>query len=424
MSTLRRYFTILAFTVLTFPVYADPVLGLPTGDAESLGLSQSKLDAIPGALQNYIDKNQMPGFVTVVAKDGKVVHFEAFGKRDVERDKPMENETIFRMYSMTKPVTGTAVMILVQEGKLSVDDKVSKYIPEFANLKVLTQGSDKPVPADKPMTIQHLLTHTSGLSYAFLPSHVQGIYSESDHNSGDISLEEYAKRVAKLPLMAHPGTQWNYSISMDILGRVVEVVSGQRFGDFLEQRVFAPLQMNDSGFHVNPSNKGRFAANYGPSGGKMILVDDPESSAFLKRPALDSGGGGMVGTAGDYLRFAQMLANDGELDGVRILKKESVDEMLSDQLDPALGTKPLSTMVPVLVEGLGFGYCGSVVRDGVAMTAFGSSGQYSWGGAASTDFWIDRERNMVGLVCTQLIPSGTYPQRVVFHNAMMAAVKK
>lgn len=408
--------------------FADSNLGLPVGDAESLGLSQEKLDAIPKALSGFIDKNQVPGFVTVIAKEGKVVHFEAYGKRDVERDKPMTKDTIFRMYSMTKPVTGTAIMILVQEGKLSVDDSVSKYIPEFKNLTVLetqADGSTKIVPADKPMTIKQLLTHTSGLSYVFLPTSVTKLYEDSDHNDPGISLEEYAKRVAKLPLVAHPGTAWNYSISMDILGRVVEVVSGQRYGDFLDERVFKPLKMKDAGFFVQNSEVDRFAANYAPTPKKdgMTLVDDPVNSPYLTRPGVDLGGAGLVCTASDYLRFAQMLLNGGELDGVRILKEESVREMTSNQLGPEFGNSPLKTLVPVMVEGIGFGYSGAVVKDGYKMTAFGGAGQYSWGGAASTDFWIDKENDLVGLICTQLIPSGTYMLRFTFHGAVYAAVK-
>ncbi|MFP6584748.1 MAG: serine hydrolase domain-containing protein [Candidatus Hydrogenedentota bacterium] len=410
------------------PTYAEANLGLPLGDAESLGLSQEKLDAIPKALSGFIDKNQVPGFVTVVAKEGKIVHFEAFGKRDVERDKPMEKDTIFRMYSMTKPVTGTAVMILVQEGKLSVDDLVSKYIPEFKNLTVLetkADGSTEIVPADKPITIKQLLTHTSGLSYFFIESPVTELYGESDHNDPGISLEEYAKRVAKLPLIAHPGTAWNYSISMDILGRVVEVISGQRYGDFLDERIFKPLKMKDAGFFVQESEVDRFAANYAPTPKKdgMTLVDDPVNSAYLTLPGLDAGGAGLLCTASDYLRFAQMLLNGGELDGVRILKEESVREMTSDQLDPALGKSPLGALIPVMVEGIGFGYTGAVIREGYTTTAFGGAGQYTWGGAASTDFWIDKENDLVGLICTQLMPSGTYMQRFTFHNAVYAAVK-
>ena len=428
-SSLTKTVTLLITTLLisVSSAFADSYTGLPEGDAQSLGFSQDKLDAIPKTLAGFINKNQLPGLVTVVAKDGKVVHFEAFGKRDVARDKPMTKDTIFRMYSMTKPVTGAAVMILVQEEKLSVDDHLSKYIPEFAKLNVLDtrdDGSTQLVPIDKPITIKHLLTHTAGLSYYFVETPLTPYYTDSNHNEAGISLEEYAKRVSKLPLIAHPGTQWNYSIAMDILGRVVEVVSGQRYGDFLDERIFKPLKMNDAAFFVHPSEVDRLAANYvsTPNNDGLILSDDPSTSTFLNRPGADMGGSGMLCTAADYLRFAQMLLNGGELEGVRILEEKSVIEMTKNQLGPEFGDSPLSSLIPFMAKGIGFGYAGSVVKEGYTKTAVGGEGQYSWGGLASTDFWIDKKNNIVGLVCTQLMPNGTYMQRIVFQNAVYAAL--
>ena len=292
--------------------------------------------------------------------------------------------------------------IRVLEGSIKVSDPVSRYIPEFADLKVHVvnqDGTSTLVAADKPMTVQHLLTHTSGLTYGFLPTPVGRMYQsdgvDSDGASG-MTLAEFAIKTAGQPLLAHPGTQWNYSISMDILGRVVEVASNQRFGDFLKARIFTPLGMKDSGFQVSADQLDRFAANYGPdrqAGSGITVIDDPVESNFAKPPSQDSGGGGMVGTARDYLRFAQMLANGGSLDGVRILSETAVDEMTKDQLPAELGDSPLATLIPFGVNGLGFGYCGSVVRANAGPTAFGGPGQYSWGGAASTDFWIDRRQS-------------------------------
>ena len=446
--------TLLAISVST-AASSDDYYGLPAAEPESLGMSSEKLGAIKANLQPLIDENKVPGFVTVVARNGKVVHSEAFGSMDVERRKAMRPDTIFRMASMTKPITGAAVMILVQEGKISVSDPLSKYIPEFTEMKVHVQRGSRAsstVPVDKPITIEHLLTHTSGLTYGFFPNAVANLYAAAglgmsaeqlaaltgsggavgDTVAGDgLTLEEFVKKAAEQPLLVQPGTQWNYSIAMNVLGRVVEVVSGQRYGDFLQERIFAPLGMKDAGFHVPKEKVARFAANYATQAAGMVLIDDPAESSYLKVPSLDSGGGGMVGTAVDYLRFAQMLLNGGELDGVRILSEESVQEMTSDHLGPEFGEAPLSTMwqafgVPTAeailgAQGIGFGYCGSVVRDGAGSTVFGTPGQYSWGGAWSTDFWIDRQQKLVGLVLTQITP-GTAPIRMIMNDATYEAL--
>ena len=246
-----------------------------------------------------------------------------------------------------------------------------------------------------------------------------------------MTLEEFGKKAAELPLLVQPGTEWNYSIAMDVLGRVVEVVSGQRYGDFLEERIFAPLGMKDSGFHVPKEKAARFTANYAPRAAGMVLVGDPAKSSFLKVPDYDSGGAGMVGTASDYLRFAQMLLDGGELDGVRILSEESVEMMTSDQLGPEYGQSPLSTILQVYdvpeevalqaFQGISFGYGGAVVRDGAGNTPFGTPGQYSWGGSWGTEFWVDRRQKLVGLVLTQ-ITAGTHPIRTILNDATYEAI--
>ena len=430
--------------------------GLPMAEPESVGMATEKLGAIKANLQPLIDEHKVPGFVTVVARNGKVVHAEAFGSMDVERQKPMRPDTIFRMASMTKPVTGAAVMILVQEGRIAVSDPLSKYIPEFAEMNVLVQdeeGVSSTAPADKAITIQHLLTHTSGLTLGVFPNAVAELYAAAGlgfsaeqwaaaRGSGGVieddaayrhslTLEEFVRKAAELPLLVQPGTQWNYSIATDVLGRVVEVVSGQRYGDFLAERIFAPLGMKDAGFHVPMEKVTRFAASYAPRAAGMVLADDPGKSSFLRVPGHDSGGGGLVGTASDYLRFAQMLLNGGELDGVRILSAESVQKMTSDQLGPEFGEAPLASILQVYgvppaeairaFQGIGFGYCGAVVRDGAGNTPFGTPGLYSWGGSWSTDFWIDRRQQIVGLVLTQ-ITAGTYPIRTIMNDATYDAL--
>ncbi len=424
----------LAALLLALPALAEDsgVYGLPKADPQSIGLSAEKLAAVKTQLNGFVKQGKLPGFVVAVARDGKVGYFEAWGMRDVERAKPMTPDTIFRMYSMTKPVTGAAVMTLVDAGNISLDDPVSKYIPEFKDMKVLVEkqdGSTELVAAERPITLKHLMTHTSGLVYGLFDRGKLGeLYRAKDINSdgaAGITLEEFAKRAASVPLKCQPGAAWHYGINMDILGRVVEVASGKRYAEYLQEKIFGPLGMKDAAFHVPADKADRLAANYGPKSGAMSLLDDPATSPYLKIPSQDSGGGGMVATAGDYLRFAQMLLNGGELDGVRVLSEEAVAEMTSNQLPPALGDAPLnlSHLFPGMkFTGIGFGYCGAVPMKGAANTIFGDDGEYTWGGYASTDFWIDKKNNMVGLVLTQLIPTNTYPTRTITHNGVRAAI--
>ena len=434
MSIKRMMWMCTAALLLSLPVFAGPgEFGLPKGDPEKLGLSAEKLGAIKTQLNGFVEKGQLPGFVIAVARAGEVAYFEAFGMRDVERKKPMTSDTIFRMYSMTKPITGAAVMTLVDAKKISLDDPVSKYIPEFAEMKVLIEkkdGTTELVAAERPITLKHLMTHTSGLVYGIFDTGKLGEeYRKANLNSdgaAGITLEEFAKRAATLPLKCQPGAAWHYGVNMDVLGRVIEVATGMRFADYLEKTLFAPLGMNDAGFHVAKENADRLAANYGPDTAKtkMTRIDDPANSPFLKVPSQDSGGGGMVATAGDYLRFAQMLLNGGELDGVRVLSKEAVEEMTSNQLPAELGPAPLNLMAGISFKGIGFGYCGATPMKGAGMTIFGGEGEYSWGGYASTDFWIDKKEGIVGLVLTQLIPTATYPTRTIMRNGVAAATLK
>lgn len=421
-----------ALLLATLPAFTDSsIYGLPTAKPEELGLSAEKLAEVKTKLNAFVEKKQLPGFVIAVARDGKIGYFEAWGMRDVERSKPMTPDTIFRMYSMTKPITGAAVMTLVDAGKISLDDPVSKYIPEFKDMKVLVEkadGTTELVAAERPITIKHLMTHTSGLVYGLFDSGKLGeIYREKDINSdgsAGITLEEFAKRTAGVPLKSQPGVEWHYGVNMDILGRVVEVVSGKRYGDYLQEKIFGPLGMKDAGFSVPAGKADRLASNYGPQSGGMTLLEDAATSPFLKVPSQDSGGGGSVMTAGDYLRFAQMLLNGGELDGVRVLSQKAVDEMTSNQLPASMGDAPLNLFPGMKFTGIGFGYCGAVPMKGAVGTIFGDDGDYTWGGYASTDFWINKKTNTIGMVLTQLIPTSTYPTRSIMHNGVKAAAIK
>lgn len=392
-------------------------------DPESHGFSSERLKRISARMQRYVDAQQIPGAVTLVARNGEIVHFEAVGSRYVSENLPMEKDTIVRLYSQSKPITGASVLMLYEEGHFLLSDPISKYLPEFKNMTVRTGGSGDSMETEpaRPITIHHLLTHTSGLSYSFFPNPIGIEYQKrgiggTRFDSKFDNLETWSQALVKIPLMAQPGTEWNYSVGMDVLGRLVEVISGQTFGDFLKARIFDPLGMVDTGFHVPADKVNRFAANYLPKPDKTIMqFEVPASSPYLAESTLDMGGSGLVGTAADYLRFAQMLVNDGELDGVRLLAPSTVELMTSNNLPPSMGDSPLSSLLGgflgVGTGGVGFGLTGAVTVDPALTGLASSKGIYWWGGAATTHFWIDREKDIVGIVLTQLQPAGTQPIR-------------
>jgi len=400
--------------------------------AEEVGVCSERLERIGETMRKLIDEKKIPGTVTLVARKGKIVHFETNGLRDVERNLPMEKDTIFRLYSQSKPITGVAVMMLFEEGHFLLTDPVSKYLPEFLNMEVY-KGEGDTEPA-LPITIQQLLTHTSGLTYSFLPSPVAGMYGENGVDAGlsrdptevnpmfiqqsntkPANLKEWSESLAELPLVCQPGTAWNYSVGMDVLGRLIEVISGMTFGEFLEKRIFAPLGMEDTGFYVPEEKVNRFAANYFPNEeGTMNLMDDPTKSNYGAVPDIESGGGGLVGTVGDYFKFAQMLANKGEYEGKRYLGKKTAEFMMSNHLTPGFPDDPLTSLWGTLGNGqrawgIGFGLTGMVVTNPATAGLPMSKGTYGWGGAASTHFWVDHEEDLVGIIHTQLLPDGTYP---------------
>jgi CubicO group peptidase (beta-lactamase class C family) len=393
---------------------------------EEVGFSTERLERIDAAMQRYVDAGSLPGAVTLVARRGRVVHFGTVGSRNVATGEPMTRDTIFRLYSQSKPVTAVAVMILYEEGRFLLTDPVAKYLPEFSKMNVYLGeegGQVKTEPA-RPITIQHLLTHTAGLTYDFFQTPVGKMYGPAGTTGAAPqsrlgSLAEWTTELAKLPLIAQPGTDWNYSVSIDVLGRLVEVTSGMSFRDFLRTRIFDPLGMVDTDFYVPDDKLPRFAANYSPTAdGKLRLADEPDQSPYRKLPKIEMGGSGLVGTAGDYFRFAQMLANGGELGGVRILAPSTVDLMMSDHLNPEMRPDPLSSLFARglfgnggRTWGVGFGLGGFVATDPALTGIPMSVGTYSWGGAATTHFWVDRERELVGIVLTQLLPDGTYPVR-------------
>ncbi|HEY0943065.1 MAG TPA: serine hydrolase domain-containing protein [Steroidobacter sp.] len=388
---------------------------------ESVGLSSSRLQHLDRHLrQRYLDTGRLPGALALVARRGEIAHFSVQGHMDVERARPLQQDTIFRIYSMTKPVTSVAMMMLVEEGLIALDDPVHRYIPQWRNLGVYeagVAGAFRTRPVTAPMRIVDLMRHTSGLTYGLQQrTNVDAAYRKfgwGDPN-GSGTLEEMIEGLAKLPLEASPGEVWTYSVSTDVLGYLVGKVSGVPFDEFVRQRISAPLGMVDTDFHVPAAKASRFAACYlaTPEGG-MKLQDDPQASPFLRAPTFVSGGAGLVSTAADYLRFCRMLLNGGELEGTRLLSRKTVELMTTNHL---AGGKDLTDVCvglfsEVAFSGVGFGLGFAVTTSPARCLLPGSAGDYSWGGMASTYFWIDPREQLIVIFMTQLIPSTLYNVR-------------
>ncbi len=399
---------------------AAEAAGLPTADPESAGMSADGLARIGPAMQAYIDDGRVAGIMTMVARRGQVVHWEAVGHRDIGAGDPLEPDDIFRIYSMTKPITSVATMILVEEGALALGDPVSDFIPQFADVAVLADSGEKVAP-DGPITIEHLLTHTSGLTYGFFgDSPVDRLYNESGFFGSAQGLDDFAQRVTALPLLASPSDRWNYSVSTDILGRVIEVVSGQPFDVFVKARILDPLGMDDTAFVVPAEKRDRFTAHYARPDGSLLMIDSPVDGQYTHQPAWLSGGGGLTSTASDYVRFAQMLLQDGQIDGVRILAPETVGTMRKNRLPEALVPIQLGTYLsPAYGFGLGF----AVVVDAGASPEPDNDGVFRWAGAANTFFWIDPAAELIGLVWTQLNPFAAYDLEREFQTLVYEALE-
>jgi len=362
---------------------------------ELVGMDSQRLARVTEAMQQYVDAGQLAGVVTMAARDNKIVHFEAVGSRDVEAGDPMDTDDIFRIYSMSKPITGVAMMILYEEGKFKLSDPVEKYIPEFKDLQVAAgedaNGNLITEPPEHKMTIRELMSHTGGLSYGlFSQSKVDDMYNEVNVLDADSTLQDMIDKLAKIPLRQQPGSMWHYSVSVDVQGYLVEKLSGQKFSDFLEERIFTPLGMKDTDFYVPEEKADRLAQvyGYGPDGSLLAQEGFGGGNDYLRDQAFESGGGGLVSTAMDYMRFAQMILNGGELDGVRILAPLTVEIMHRNQL-------------PKSVEGIGLGARGTtfgldfaIIEDPVEAEGY-SKGEFYWGGAAGTWFWIDPVEDIV-----------------------------
>jgi CubicO group peptidase (beta-lactamase class C family) len=407
----------------------------------NLGFSAERLARLDRFIdEKYVKTGRIPCAQFVLARHGEAVHEAVLGNRDVERGTKLTDDTVFRIYSMTKPVTSVALMSLVEEGLIALDDPVAKHIPAWKDLRVYAAGLGPyaTTPCARPMQVVDLLRHTSGLTYGFQSrTNVDAAYRKLKLGEahGDLELEGFVAKLADLPLEFSPGEAWNYSVSTDVCGYLVQKVAGKPLGQVLEERIFGPLKMVDTGFFVRDDQKSRFAACYSasPTGamdlqakptGKLTLNDDPATSPFLAPPRLESGGGGLVSTAADYLRFADMLMNEGELDGARILAPKTVRLMATNHLpgDQDLTQMSRSLFSESTYAGIGFGLGFAVVFDPPKTLIPCSHGEFYWGGAASTAFWVDPVEKVTAVFMTQLMPSTTWPIRRELRTLVYSAL--
>jgi CubicO group peptidase (beta-lactamase class C family) len=389
-------------------------------DPGEVGFDAARLARIDEHFARYVEDGRLPGWQIVVTRHGRIVHASCHGRRDVEADLPVEPDTVFRIYSMTKPITSVAAMMLYEEGRFDLKDPLRRYIPAFRDTRVYRSGSFlAPVlePQTEPIRLWHLLTHTAGLTYGFHYTHpVDQLYRNAGFEWGspaDLDLAGVCDRFAELPLVHQPGSSWNYSVATDVLGRVVEVVSGLPLDEFFRTRIFEPLGMTDTAFWADEARAERLAALYVPEPGTRRATPTPMGRAATREPLYLSGGGGLVSTAHDYHRFTQMLRGGGELDGVRLLSPRTLAYMASNHLPGGVDLEAFgqSTFAETSFDGVGFGLGFSVTDDPVANKTLGSVGEYGWGGAASTAFWVDPVEDLTALFFTQLLPSSTHPIR-------------
>ncbi|MFN8024705.1 MAG: serine hydrolase domain-containing protein [Acidimicrobiales bacterium] len=382
-------------------------------DAAAAGLDEARLGRIGEHLRSrYIEPGKIAGAQVAVVRGGTVGYLESFGAQDRERGVPVADDAIWRLYSMTKPITGVAMMTLYEQGHFQLDDAVDRWIPEWKNMTVREadpNGGSRIVPAHRPPTIRDILTHTSGIGYGY----ENGDLVLGERNwLADHDLASMAAAFGDWPLRFQPGSHWLYSHGMDIAARLVEIMSGQPFDEYLRTAIFEPLGMVDTDFWVPADKVDRFAANYGRNGRKeLVLMDDPTRSTYLRKPKLFNGGGGLVGTTADYLRFAAMLAGGGAYGGSRVLGRKTVQLMASNHLEGDADMSDLALPMgygEVGFAGNGFGLTVAVSRGPAATGVVGSPGEFMWGGAASTTFWVDPSEELAVVFMTQLMPSGTF----------------
>ena len=418
------------------PAAGPHALDMTLHSPESVGFSAERLERLHTFLQQTVDEKQIAGIVTILARHGKVIDYRTYGKRDVESGAPMTKDAIFRDYSMTKPVTGVAMMILYEQGKWLPSDPISKFIPEFAHLKVYkgmdSSGNMILTDPDHPPTMRELMTHTAGFTYGiFGDTPVDKMVREAKIFDSK-NLQEFIDKVAKVPLLYQPGKGWTYSISMDIEGYIVEKLSGKSLPEFMQENIYTPLGMKDAGFYVPAEKRSRFVTLYGTDKDGNMALPDPNGAIkpapYAEQPGMPSGGGGMVSTAEDYYRFAQMLGNRGELDGKRILAPGTVHLMGSNHVPDELLTGQYGIGLQNLRPGFGYGYNCAVVYDPDAANLPDGKGTFFWDGAAGTWFWVDPTNDIVFVGMIQRFlgphsPNLEYESRATVYQALVDPAK-
>lgn len=397
---------------------------------EDLGMSRERLARVDDATHAYVDAGKLPGVQTMVSRRGQLVHHDCYGATDVHTGAVVDPATIYRIYSMTKPITSVALMMLHEQGHFLLENQLSRFLPEFADVRVWDGGTaEAPVtrPPARPVTVHDVLTHLSGLTYGFHFQHpVDELYREADlgnFTEPTYDLAEGVRRLAALPLLFDPGTRWNYSMSTDVCGRLVEVISGQPLDQYLRDEVLEPLGMHDTAFVAPEADLERCCPLY-IRGSDGKLQEFAPARSMVRPKVFLSGGGGLVGTAPDYLRFCHFLLNGGELDGVRLLSPRTVAYMSRNHLPGGqlLNEMGQSTFAEAGMEGTGFGLGLATIEDAAALRNLASDGELSWGGAASTAFWVDPAEQICAVFMTQLLPSATYPIRRQLRTAVNQAI--
>lgn len=387
---------------------------------EELGFSSERLERINDFMERYVEEGKVAGFITLVARRGRIAFFDKYGYQDLASKTQMQDDTIFRIYSMSKPITSVAFMMLFERGLVRLEDPVSKYIPAFKEAKVYEKGG-KFVELEREITIHDLMRHTAGLSYGGIEESkipADKFYDQANLFQSNINLKEMVQRIASLPLAYQPRSVWHYSVATDVIGHLIEIIAEQALDEFLDEKIFSPLAMVDTGFRVPSDKSERFSTLFGTMGkGDLEILDEVIGGDYFN-VSLFLGGSGLVSTTSDYLRFAQMLLNEGELEGVRLLGPKTIQYMTMNHVP--LDLLPISMGEPW--PGFGFGLGVSVMLDPAQAGMMGSPGLFGWGGWANTHFWIDKKEKLIGILMLQYIPSGTYPVTNDFRTAVYQAI--